>query len=266
MISLLFGLLCFFPVSFLAFVLSERANAIHQSRVGKAIGMNAFAGQSWLDMVADLKNEKNKIIFAIYALQYLIVFFFDFDIESVFLIYLALNGFVLAMASKLDLEDAEQRIEADRIQMRFLLGSVLAFVSAFVCFIYSGTTSLAQISWSPLYLVFLPLFVVAGMIVFGEYPFSALQRQSRWIESARFYIWCALASQLFLGGSLFFVDLHVKAVLLFVGFRLAAQYFPRYTQRDVFRLGVTYLIPIAVVLWLIAMMIHGAMISGGLNA
>jgi hypothetical protein len=266
MISILLGLLCFFPLSFLAFVLSERANAIHQSRVGKAISMNGFTGQSWLDMVSEVKSVKNKSLFAIYALQYLIVFFFDFDLESVFLIYLALNGFVLVMSSKLDLEDAEQRIEADRIQMRFLLGSVLAFISAFVCFIHSGSTSLAQISWSPFYLLFLPLFVVGGMITFSEYPFSTVNRQSRWIDSARFYIWCALAAQLFLGGSLFFIDLHLKAILLFVGFRLAAQYFPRYTQKDMFRLGVIYLIPIAVVFWLLVMIIHGVWVSGGLNA
>jgi hypothetical protein len=263
--SLFLGLLCFFPISFLAYVMSERLNAIHQSRVGKAIHGTDFLQQSWRDMFAELKNEKDRRLFAVYVLQYLVVFFLNLDIEAVFFIYLILNGLILALISPIDLDRVEKRIEADRTQMSFLLASTLAIISAFVCFMHSGSTSLAQVNWSPIYLVFLPLFTVAGMILFGEYPFALTGRHSRWIDSARFYIWCALATQLFLGGGQYGVDLHLKAGSLFIGFRLVAQYFPRYTQKDVFRLSVIYFVPTAVVLWLLTMVIHGIWVSGGLG-
>jgi|GEM_PF-2391749 len=264
---ILSAILCFFPISFLVYVASERVNAIHQARVGKAIGVGGFLSQSWIDMIADLKGIRSRALIGIYFLQYLIIFFLDFDLKLVFLIYLALNALVLTLSSKTDLDDVESRIESDRKQMRFLLASVLAFISAFVCFIHSGSTSLGHVVWSPVYLIFLPVFVIAGMILFGEYPFSGVVRESsRWIDSARFYIWCAVAAQLFLGGSAFFVDLHLKAAALFVFFRLLAQYFPRYTQKDVFRLGVVYLIPIALVLWFWVTIVHGVWASGGFNA
>lgn len=265
MISILLSILCIFPISFLAFVVSERMNAIHQSRVGKAITIGSFLRQSWVDTCFELKTMKNKLLLLICSLQCAVVFFLDFDIELVLLVFLILNGLLLVTFSRSDLDDVEQRIDSDRLQMRFLLASVLAFISAFVCFVISGSTSLTQIVWSPVYLIFLPIFVIGGMILFSEYPFVGLNRKIRWIESVRFYIWCVLAAQLFLGGSLFFFDLHLKAFALFMSFRLFAQYFPRYTQRDVFRIGVIYLIPISVVLWLLVALVHGVWVSGGFN-
>ena len=88
---------------------------------------------------------------------------------------------------------------------------------------------------------------------------------SSWIRSARFYVWCMLSVKLFLGGNLAFFDGHLKAALLFVFCRLVAQYFPRYAQKDLYRLGLIYLVPLSIVLWLTTMLILGVARSGGAN-
>ena len=71
--------------------------------------------------------------------------------------------------------------------------------------------------------------------------------------------------KLFLGGSLFYLDGHFKAIALFLLCRLAGQYFPRYMQKDLFRLSMIYLIPLSGVLWLVTMLFLGALRSGGAN-
>jgi hypothetical protein len=271
MMNLLFAFFSLLPISFIAYVFSERLNATLQSRVGKAIGFTDFLKQTWTDSFDSLKNRNERPLWILLLLQYSILFFVSEDVEYAFIIYLVLNFSALSiysiwLAKKETGEvSAQERVITNRAQVQCAFGALLAFLSAFASFSVEGTTSLAQINFSPFLIFFLIPFQIAGMLFFGEYPFEGFSEKREWILSARFYVWSMVATQLFLGGGFFFLDFHLKAAGIFILFRLVGVYFPRYQQKDFLRLGILYLVPVTVVLWLVVMIAHGVL-AGGFNA
>ncbi len=257
MISTLISILIFFPISFLVYGISERTNVTHQSRVGKGATFPGFLYQLWVDSWSELVASRAWKSWAVLVLQLSLVFFLEYNFVTVFLIYLALNSLVLVTASPLN-NEVEARINADRSQVFFLIGSLLGVLSAMSVFI--------QNEWTPLHLVFVPLFLVAGMILFLEYPFQSGVREQSWLQSARFYGWCMVATHLFLKGNLFILDGHLKSAVLFVACRLLGRYFPAYSKQDLFRISLVYLLPMAIALWLFSAIIFGLVSYGGSHA
>ena len=262
MISALFALLSIFPVSFFAFALSQRLIAKHESRVGRSILFLDFLWQTWLDSWVELKEIVPRWRWAVYALQFSIIFLFNYDLEYLVFAYLALNGFVLAHLGKV-VSSPTQQIEADRLQVRFSIATGIAALCVFGCFTISKSTSLAQVHWSWLDLFFIIPFQLSGMILFGEHPFEGMSHRTGWVESARFYAWSMLGTKLFLGGGVFFFDLHLKSIVIYLVFRVFGIYFPTFHQRDLLRIGILYLFPITALLWLVAMLAFGMIQAGG---
>ena len=257
MITFMISVVLFVPLSFIAYVVSERANATHQARVGKGISFVGFSIQHAMDALNGMKSRKSAILILISLLQYSGLVLFDLPIPSVLLIYLMTNALALVLLNLFEASQESEgvitakRIESDRIQIQFIFGSVLAFISSYASFSFSGTQVLPEVSLNLVAMPFLVFFQIAGMILYGEHPFTYLDYPRGWAGSARFYLWSLLSAKLFLGGSWFVFDLHIKAAILFVVFRLFAIYFPKYQQKDVLKIGMFYLIPLSVALWLL---------------
>lgn len=261
MISIIEGIISIFPISFLAYSMSERLIAKHESRVGKKIDGSDFVWQTWVDACLELKKVSPTILWLLYALQFSIIFLFNLNVEFLAFVYLALNGFALAYLAGYD-SGAVKKIASDRLQTGHAVASGIAALCIFGCFTLSKSSSLAQVHWSWLELLFVVPFQLAGMILFGEQPFQGMRKKTGWIDSARFYAWSMLAAKLFLGGGAFFIDLHVKAAALYLIFRTFGIYFPKYQQRDLLRISILYLFPITGLVWLVAMLIHGMIEAG----
>jgi hypothetical protein len=253
-----------FPISFLMYVLSERMNAVHQARVGRGITLSEFFTQTWRDSFFQLKQMPNWRYILLFAVQISIVFCLDSHVENIFYVYLVLNFLVMEILSPTQ-DESMERVNSERASMRALIGSVIAFLCSFVVFAHSGTSELGEVQWSLISFLFLPFFQIAGMIIFAEAPFYEVVLENTWTKSLRFYVWCMVSAHLFLGGSVFFLDLHVKAAALFVICRLMGQYFPKFTQRDLFRVSVLYLIPMVSLLWAVAMLFFG-ILNGDVHA
>ncbi|NDF14145.1 hypothetical protein EB061_02340 [bacterium] len=261
MMEILLSLISIFPVSFLAYSLSERAVARHESRVGKQITLPSFIWQTWIDTWLDIRSLRPKRLWAVYFSQLSIVLIYWIDAEYLVFPYLALNGFLLGILSKTQ-HEVQDRIDSDRKQVSFAVASVIAGLCLLGAFTISQTTNLVQVTWSPSHLAFLIPFQLSGMILFEEHPFSAFMERRSWIESARFYAWTMLATRVFLGGGELFLDFHLKAALVYVFSRLFAIYFPRFRQKDLMRLSILYLFPVTGVVWLVSMLLF-ALFSGG---
>ena len=271
MITLLVSLILFIPLSFISFVISERVNATHQTRVGRGIRFGSFFNQHVVDAIQEMRAFRSKSGLLILLFQFSGLIFFDLNFQSVLLIYLISNLVLLVLVSlneafegKADLSIAK-RIEFDRIQIQFCLAGLLALISSYACFSLSTTQSIPEVVYHFAALPFIIFFQIAGMILFGEYPFIYFEERKGWFRSARFYLWCLLSSKLFLGGELFVFDLYIKATLLFVLFRLVAIYFPLYRQKDLLKIALLYLIPLSIALWLMVMIAHGMLAAGGGN-
>ena len=255
--SILFAVFSIFPVSFFFYTLSERLIATHELRVGKQIKFPSFLVQTWVDAKLECKKLLSNWMWAVYLLQFSILFCFDFDVEYLTFIYFALNAFVGVVLVTKYRDGVVERIEADRMQIRTAVGLSIATFCVFGCFTPSQTTSLAQIHFSVLELLFVIPFQLAGMILFGEYPFGGMSKKTGWLQSARFYGWSMLATKLFLGGGSFFIDFHIKAAILYVLCRLFGVYFPKFHHRDLLRISILYLFPLTGILWLFAMLTYG---------
>ena len=257
-LSILFALFSFFPVSFFFYTLSERLRVTHELRVGKQIKFFDFMLQTWVDALLELKQLSQNRVWVIYLLQFSILFLFDLDVDYLLFVYLAINSFLLIYLSK-NQTAVVSRIELDRVQVRYAIAATVSFLCLFACFTSSGTTSLAQIHFNPLEILFIVPFQLAGMILFGEYPFQGMSKKTGWIDSARFYAWSMLTTQLFLGGGFFFFDFHLKAAFLYLACRLCGIYFPRFYHKDLLRVSILYLLPLTGLLWLFAMLTYGVL-------
>lgn len=264
MISIIAGLISIFPISFLTYAMSERLIAKHESRVGRKINGSDFVWQTWVDACLELKKISPKLLWFVYLLQFCIIFLFNLNIEYLAFAYLALNGFALAHLTG-RVQNAEKKIAADRLQIGHAIASGIAALCIFGCFTLSKSSSLAQVHWAWLELLFVIPFQLAGMILFGEQPFQGMRKKTGWVDSARFYAWSMLATKLFLGGGEFFIDLHIKAAVLYLIFRTFGIYFPKFQQRDLLRISILYLFPITGLIWLVAMLINGVIEGGGAN-
>lgn len=260
MMSILFAVFSVFPVSFIVFTFSERMIARHELRVGKQITFSSFMVQTWVDSLVELKKLTQNWIWLLYLLQFSILFFFDSDIEYLIFIYFLVNSILLVHLTK-NTDSVIQRIESDRTQIRYAVAMAVASLCLFGCFTPSQSTSLAQIHFDPLELLFVVPFQLAGMILFGEYPFQGMSKKVSWINSARFYAWSMLSTKLFLGGGAFFIDFHLKAGFLYYCCRLFGIYFPKFYHKDLIRISVLYLFPVTGLLWLFAMLVYG--VTGG---
>jgi hypothetical protein len=132
----------------------------------------------------------------------------------------------------------------------------------FACFTLTKSTSLAQVHFAWTELFFIVPFQLAGMILFGEHPFQGMSKKPGWIESARFYVWSMLGAKMFLGGGDYFVDFHLKSAAIYMAFRVAGIYLPKFQQRDLLRVSILYLIPITGLLWLFSVVFYGVLESG----
>ena len=258
--SVLFAIFSIFPVSFFFYTLSERLVATHELRVGKQITFSGFLLQTWVDAGLECKKLLQNWMWLVYLLQFSILFCFDVDVEYLIFIYFAINVFIGVHLMKYQ-DAVTDRIESDRVQVRTAIGIAIATLCVFGCFTPSQTTSLAQIHFNVLDLLFIVPFQLAGMILFGEYPFQGMSKKVGWLHSARFYGWSMLATKLFLGGGSFFIDFHIKVAILYVACRLFGLYFPKFYHKDLLRISILYLFPLTGVLWLFAMLTYG--ILGG---
>lgn len=256
-----FSLLGIFPVSFILFSLSERVIARHEARVGKQIEFGGFIAQTWVDTVRDLRSLSPRYLWVLYLLQISVVFVFNLDLEFLLFPYFALNAVVLAIAEGSG-GGVLERIDADRRQVAWAAASGIALLCSIAAFTLSHTTNPVAMEWTPGHLLFVVPFQLAGMILFNEHPFSAFKERSSWIQSVRFYAWSMLTAKLFLGGGSYFFDLQLKAGALYLFSRVAASYFPRYRQTDLFRLAVLYFFPITGFLWLGVMLLVAAFAGG----
>lgn len=262
MITLLLTFIFMFPASFIFFALSERMIARHESRVGKQITLFPYIYQTWVDAVLDLKKLARTKDWISFLIQFSIIFFLNLDIEYVIFIYLALLAFMLIYKSSLD-ENVYDRVESDRIQVRVGIGITLALLCLFACFAPSQSTSLVQIKFSWIGLILLVPFQLSGMILFSEHPFQGMSKRGTWIESARFFAWSLLSAQLFLGGGSLVFDHYLKAAFLYLLCRVVGVYFPRVYHKDLLRVSILYLFPIAGLAWLLAMLAFGVMEGAG---
>ena len=262
MTVLLFTLFSIFPVSFFFYALSERMIARHESRVGREIIFSRFISQTWVDSWVEVKRLKSLSQWFLFALQCSVIFLFEIDVEYLIFIYLAINGFALVHFTAEKTGTVSNKIEADRAEVRYSVASAIAALCLFGAFTLTKSTSLAQAHWSWMGLFFIVPFQLAGMILFGEHPFQGMSTKPSWIESARFYVWSMLCAKMFLGGGDYFVDLHLKSAAIYLAFRIAGIYFPKYHQRDLLRVSILYLFPITGLLWLFAVVLYGVLESG----
>jgi hypothetical protein len=255
MMSVAIALLGVFPVSFFAYVLSERVAVTHQARVGRAISMRLFFIQHWLDFLSDIKRVPSRRAWLIYSVQLSAAAVLAVPVEGLFYLYLMVCWLLVVLTTEGAL-NVFDRVSSDRSQMRILLGSLIAFLCVFAASI--PQTSFDVLSWGfrwEQFLFFIP-FQIAGMMIFAEAPFFSLNGRVYWLRSARFFVWSLVTAQLFLGGNLLGLDLYVKGAGLYVFFRLVGQYFPKYAQEDWTRVALLYLIPLTFFLFLGVALIH----------
>lgn len=249
------AILGLFPVSFFAFVCSERLNVTHQARVGRAISFGEYLNQQWVDMISDLKSIPNLRAALLYLSQLSAAALLFLDIDGAFYLYLLLNWFFIVISTHDDL-DVFERVSSDRSQMRFLLGAFVAFVCVLGCGLSQGSLNISAWHWDWTHLLFILPFQIAGMVLFGEHPFTPLYPRVFWLKSSRFFVWSLLSTEIFLGGSWFALDFYLKALAIYLVSRLIGQYFPKYAQADLFRIGILYLVPITFFLFLVSAVIH----------
>jgi hypothetical protein len=255
MTNVVLAVLGLFPVSFFAFVCSERLNVTHQARVGRAITFGDFLKQHWVDMMADLRSMPSFRGALLYLSQLSAVALLFLDVDGAFYLYLLLNWFFIVISTH-DGLDVFERVSSDRSQMRFLLGGFVAFVCLLGCGLSQGETNVSSWHWDWTHLLFLLPFQIAGMVMFGEHPFEPVYPRVYWLKSSRFFVWSLLSTEIFLGGSWFMLDFYLKALAIYLVSRLAGQYFPKYAQADLFRIGILYLIPMTFFLFLVSAVIH----------
>lgn len=260
--GILLAVLSIFPFSFLAFAWSQRVILSHESRVGKARSVSQFVFYLFRDALEDIRQRKSTRDWFFLIFQVSILFLLSFDLQLVFYLYLFFRFFVLAHFSPLG-EEGVKRIQYDRRAVASLLATLLAVLSSYGVFVYSKDTSLNALSWNPLLMIQLPMFLLAGAIDSGESPFSRTSKRRDWFDAVPFYVWCALASVFFLGAGQSPVVMIVAPVILFVGCRLLLSYFPRFEQKDLLRLSVFYFIPVTVSLWFATLLFVSAIFSGG---
>ncbi|MBS1959280.1 MAG: hypothetical protein JST80_07415 [Bdellovibrionales bacterium] len=247
-----FGL---FPISFFAFVASERVNVIHQARVGRGIVFGDYLSQQWIDMIADLKSISSWRAVFLYLCQLSCAALLFLNVDCAFYLYLLFNWFLIVISTHDQLEVFE-RVSSDRSQMRFLIGAFISFICVLACGVGQGSLNISEWSWNWTNLLFVFPFQIAGMILFGEHPFAPMYPRIFWLKSSRFFVWSLLATKIFMGGSWFVVDFYLKTVAVYLVSRLMGQYFPKYSQADLFRISIQYLIPITFFLFLISAVTH----------
>jgi hypothetical protein len=249
--EIIVALLGVFPVSFLAFVLSERLSMVHQTRVGRGIQFGAFFAQQLSDWRTDFKTIPSIKVAMVYLLQLSAAALVFLDFNGAFVLYLAINWALLSFVTHDELEVFD-RIGADRSQMRFLIGAFISFICVLGAGLTQQSANLSAWALAGLPLVFLLPFVVSGMVLFGEHPFSPFYSRVYWFKSSRFFVWCMLAARLFLGDVGFGLDFFIKSIMIYLGFRMLGQYFPKFSQADLFRISVIYFIPVVFFLFLLS--------------
>ena len=260
MIELMFSLLSMVPGSFLFYCWTERVIARHESRVGKKIAFSGFLWQTAIDTMLEVRVRKPLWFWFLFGFQCSLPFLCGIKIEYLIFPWLILNGFLLAVLSPKD-GNVLEKIDFDQKQVSFAVASGISLLCLSGGFTLSKTADLGVVAWSPLHLVFVIPFQIAGMILFQERPFRGFLERSSWIESVRFYGWCLVAVQAFLGGGEYFIDANLKAGVLFLISRLLAVYFPRLRQRDLIRVSTLYLFPLTGAIWLVVMLVF-AMLTG----
>ncbi|MBU6153065.1 MAG: NADH-quinone oxidoreductase subunit H [Bdellovibrionales bacterium] len=261
MIDVAFTLFSIFPVSFLVYSWTERVQARHESRVGKDIALTGFFWQTWVDTLLEVRTRRSPWVWLFFGFQCALPFLYVLRLEYLVFPWMVLAGFSLA-AMTTGKEGVLARIDSDQRQVAFAVASGISLLCIIGGFSLSGTADLGRISWSPLHLIFVIPFQIAGMILFQEHPFRGFLERASWLESVRFYGWCMVTVRLFLGGGEYFLDFNLKAGLLFLVSRLFAIYFPRLRQEDLLRVSMTYLLPLTGVFWLVVMLAF-ALMSGG---
>jgi hypothetical protein len=260
-----FSLISIFPLSFIAYSLSERLIARHESRVGKQISFTGFVWQTWVDTLLEIKSLKPLWVWGVLACQISIVFLYNLDVDYLVFPYLAVNVFLIGWLSPVKGE-VEARIDSDRKQTNAVVASGMAALCLLGGFTLSRTANLNALSWSAGHLLFVIPFQLAGMILFEDYPFSSFLERRSWIQSVRFYAWSMLTTKVFLGGGDYFVDFHLKCGAIYIASRLIAIYFPRFRQKDLLRISIFYLFPLTGVIWLLMMLVFALIQSGGVSA
>ena len=264
MIDTIFSLLSIFPVSFLIFSWSERESARHESRVGKDIALSAFVWQTWIDTLLEIKIRKSVWRWLLFSFQCSLPFVCGVRFEYLVFPWLAIAGLSL-VASTSGEEKIFDRIDSDQRQVSFAIASALAFLCLTGAFAISGNADLGAGRWSPLHLLFVIPFQIAGMILFQEHPFRGFLEKASWLETVRFYGWSMVTTRVFLGGGEIFIDLNLKACALFMGSRLFAVYFPRLRQKDLLKVATMYFLPITGAIWLMVMLALALASGGGEN-
>lgn len=255
MMALLVALMGVFPISFLAYVISERLSVTHQSRVGRGIHFSQYLAQHWADWFADYRTIPSLRVALLYLAQLSAVIFVFLDFPGGIFLYLAVNWALLVFTTHDELEVFE-RVSSDRSQIRFLIGTLTSSLCVLGAGIAAGSLVTSDTAWSMSLLLFLLPFIVSGMILFGEHPFSPLYPRVYWFKSSRFFVWCMLGSHLFLGGLGFGVDFFIKATGIYLLARLFGQYFPRYSQADLIRVMTLYLVPLVFLSFVLVGVLH----------
>jgi hypothetical protein len=194
---------------------------------------------------------------------------------------------------------AQNRIDLDRKITLMIAGGVLAILSTTSLFALENNWSVYDlvqqqspsfISWGifkdPFQVIFFIIFQISGMVMFEEHPFDSETiknvheyslASSKWLSSSRFYVWSVMGASLFLGSGwlwgewipiLSFLIIQIKAMLIYVLFRLIALYWPRYNQKEMLRATLVYLAPFVMFLLLASWIFRGFLMvsSGELNA
>ncbi len=232
-------LMTLFPFSFIAYLLSERSLAIHQSRVGLGQSLLGFCKQGCINLFDLFQNRSNPIALFLFCVQFSFLGLVPFA-KSTEMDYPLTGGFYICLivtlissvlasfqASYSEKDQVQARIQKSHRLTYLSIGTVLAFICVLSCFSIAGSWSLSEVGtlqqegffhwgifWSPVQIVFFILFQISGMILFEEHPFesgflndevSYTLIHSKWIASARFYCWSMVSVILFFGGDSFLI-------------------------------------------------------------
>ena len=260
--EVIFSAFSMLPVSFLFYCWTERLIARHESRVGKKITFSSFVLQTWVDTLLELRIKRPLWFWFLFCFQCLLPFLYSVRLEYLVFPWLVLNGFMLAVLSPRG-ESVLTRIDFDQKQVSFAVASGISLLCLIGSFTITKTADLGAIGWSPFHLFFVIPFQVAGMIFFHESPFRGFLERASWLESVRFYGWCMITAQAFLGGGEYFIDSNLKAGTLFVFSRLIAVYFPRFRQKDLLRVSTLYFLPLTGAIWLVVMLVYAILHGDG---
>jgi len=263
MTELIFTALSIFPISFLAFSWTERTLARHESRVGRQITLPAFLLQTWVDTWREAGMRRSIGFWLLFGFQCSLPFLYSIDLEYLIFPWLGCHAFIIARTCPVE-DQVLRRIDSDQGQVRFAVAAGLALLSLLGAFTLARTASLASPGWGLSFLLLSIPFQFAGMILLGERPFLPFLARNTWFEAAPFYGWCLVTTRVFLGGGEYFIDSNLKAGALFWLSRVIASYFPNYRQRDLMRISVLNLLPIAGLI-LILMMLSFAWSQGGIG-